>query len=101
MKSPRAILIGAAAIGLVSLNVSQASAVQCDTLPARRTIDFDSMGVFQFASNGASCWGWESPDGRHYAIMGGGRSIGFIDVQTMTIVDTVPTQSCTWRELKT
>ncbi len=76
-------------------------AAQCDTLPDRRNVDFDSMAVFQFQSGGANCWGWEAPDGRHYAIMGGVRSVGFIDVQTMTIVDTVPTQFCSWRELKT
>jgi choice-of-anchor B domain-containing protein len=76
-------------------------AAQCDTLPDRRNVDLDSMAVFQFQTGGASCWGWEAPDGRHYAIMGGARSVGFIDVQTMTIVDTVPTQTCSWRELKT
>ncbi len=80
---------------------TQAHAISCDTLPERRQIDFDSVAVFQFQTGGASCWGWEAPDGRHYAIMGGNRSIGFVDVQTMTIVDTVPTQSCQWRELKT
>jgi choice-of-anchor B domain-containing protein len=83
------------------LSSTPAALAQCDTLPERRTIEFDSMGVFQFQTGGASCWGWEAPDGRHYAIMGGNRSIGFVDVQTMTIVDTVPTQSCQWRELKT
>lgn len=83
------------------MSMHKSSAAQCDTLPTRRTIEFDSMAVFQFQTSGASCWGWEAPDGRHYAIMGGNRSIGFVDVQTMTVVDTVPTQSCQWRELKT
>lgn len=86
---------------VLAMGMHESSAAQCDTLPARRTIEFDSMAVFQFQTSGASCWGWEAPDGRHYAIMGGNRSIGFVDVQTMTIVDTVPTQSCQWRELKT
>lgn len=81
--------------------VNVAMATQCDTLPARRSVDFDSMAVFQFEFGGASCWGWEAPNGRHYAIMGGRRSIGFIDVQTMTVIDTVPTHNCQWRELKT
>lgn len=86
---------------LAGIGGRAALAIDCDTLPERRTIEFDSMGVFQFQFGGASCWGWEAPDGRHYAIMGGQRSIGFVDVQTMTIVDTVPTQNCVWRELKT
>lgn len=95
------LLCGLACVFALSLGASPSAWAQCDTLPERRTIEFDSMAVFQFQANGASCWGWEAPDGRHYAIMGGGRSIGFVDVQTMSVVDTVPTQSCVWRELKT
>ncbi len=101
MRIPRLLTVLTGGLLWTAVLASSAAAIQCDTLPIRRTIEFDSMGVFQFQSSGASCWGWESPDGRHYAIMGGGRSIGFIDVQTMTIVDTVPTQTCQWRELKT
>lgn len=88
-------------IGTLALPAAATAFAQCGNLPAPRDIDFDSMAVFQFQSNGANCWGWEAPDGRHYAIMGRGRSIGFVDVQTMTIVDAVPTQTCQWRELKT
>ncbi|HWO56606.1 MAG TPA: choice-of-anchor B family protein [bacterium] len=100
MISLRLLLLPLAAAALIGATPAMLAA-QCDTLPPRRDIDFDSIAVFQFQSGGASCWGWEAPDGRHYAIMGGQRSIGFVDVQTMTVVDTVPTQFCQWRELKT
>ncbi len=77
-----------------------AHAVDCDTIPPRPPIQFDSLHVFQY-NGGASCWGWMAPDGTPYAIMGAGDGVGFVNVTTMTQVGFVSAQPCSWRELKT
>jgi len=85
---------------LLILTPSVSFAIDCDTLPARPPIDFDSIAVFQF-NGGASCWGWIAPDGEEYAIMGTGDGIDVVRISTLTYVGHAPMQSCIWRELKT
>ena len=85
---------------LVLLTPSAGFAIDCDTLPPRPPIEFDSIGAFQF-NGGAGCWGWIAPDGEEYAIMGTGDGIDVVRVSTMTHVAHAPMQSCQWRELKT
>ena len=85
---------------LLSLSPSTSFAIDCDTIPPRPNIEFDSIGAFQF-NGGAGCWGWISPDGEEYAIMGTGDGIDVVHVPTMTHVGHAPMQACSWRELKT
>lgn len=87
-------------ICLFALVPTTAQAIDCDTIPPRPPIEFDSVAVFQF-NGGASCWGWISPDGEEYAIMGTGDGIDVVHVGTMTHVGHAPMQACSWRELKT
>lgn len=79
---------------------SSSFAIDCDTVPPRPAIEFDSIGTFQF-NGGASCWGWIAPNGEEYAIMGSGDGIDVVRISTMTHVGHAPMQSCDWRELKT
>ncbi len=83
-----------------SLSPSASYAIDCDTIPARPPIEFDSIATFQF-NGGASCWGWIAPDGEEYAIMGTGDGIDVVRISTMTHVGHAPMQACSWRELKT
>jgi choice-of-anchor B domain-containing protein len=98
------VVSGLAVAGFLSLatvfSPIPAKAVNCDTIPPRPPIQFDSVHVFQY-NGGASCWGWTAPDGTPYAIMGAGDGVGFVDVATMTQVGFVSAQPCSWRELKT
>lgn len=66
----------------------------------------DSMTVVDGinSNHGSDCWGWESPDGTEYAIMGVTDGIVFVNVETMTIAGKA-TESCgnsgNWRDMKT
>ncbi|MGH8015637.1 MAG: choice-of-anchor B family protein, partial [Candidatus Zixiibacteriota bacterium] len=64
--------------------------------------------VFQFSSFGGSdCWGWKSPAGVEYAIMGANAGVAFVNTQTMTVADIVPAPAAggcgfiQWRDIKT
>lgn len=85
---------------LLSFTPTTSFAIDCDTIPPRPPIEFDSIGAFQF-NGGAGCWGWIAPDGEEYAIMGTGDGIDVVHVGTMTHVGHAPMQACSWRELKT
>lgn len=57
---------------------------------------------YQFGTtHGSDCWGWEGPDGTQYAFMGIDNGIVVINATTTQILDTLPTVSCTWQDMKT
>ncbi len=92
--------VSALALCLVALLPDVSLAIDCDTFPPRPIIEFDSIATFQF-NGGANCWGWISPDGEEYAIMGTADGIDIVHVGTLTHVAHAPMQACSWRELKT
>ena len=64
--------------------------------------------TFRFSTFGGSdCWGWKSPGGVEYAIMGINAGVAFVNTQTRTVSDIVPGPaggSCgftQWRDIKT
>lgn len=73
---------------------------QCDTLPQRRLVDFDSVAVFDY-SGGSDCWGWIAPDNTEYAIYGVSNGIAFINLTTMVEADFRTGPTCIWRDIKT
>lgn len=88
------------ALAIVLVHAAPTHALDCDTLPPRPPIEFDSIAAFQF-NGGANCWGWIAPDGEEYAIMGTGDGIDVVRISTMSHVAHAPMQACSWRELKT
>ncbi len=80
-----------------------AQTIYRESLVAQR-YNLDSVATFQFTGiNGSDVWGWVSPTGDQYAIMGINEGIVFVNVTTMTIVDTIPafTGPCLWQDIKT
>lgn len=81
---------------------------------APRGLGFDNQGVTllsqvplnQFAGTqnlGNDCWGYTSPSGREYAIMGLERGFGFVEITTPTnpvIVSTIPGPQSDWHDVK-
>jgi len=74
---------------------------------------FDSSGVTlmgwmtldQFGSHtsGADCWGYTSPSGREYAIIGLSHGVGFVEVSdpgNPQLITTLPAVSSIWRDIK-
>ncbi len=69
----------------------------------------DSIATFTYPSagslGGSDCWGWKSPDGKQYAIMGTRDGVAFVNVSNRTAVQLVPgpKNSCSayWRDIKT
>lgn len=56
------------------------------------------------AANGASCWGYTSPSGREYAILGMNNATGFVEItnpNSAQIVAVMPGPVSLWREMKT
>lgn len=56
------------------------------------------------ASSGNGCWGWVSPTGREYAIMGLSNKVAFVDITNPASpvwVATVPHPSSQWADIKT
>jgi choice-of-anchor B domain-containing protein len=65
-------------------------------------IDLAGFGVPN--GNGNSCWGWVSPGGREYAIMGLNNRVAFVDVTVPTapvIRATVSHTNSLWADVKT
>lgn len=62
------------------------------------------VNPFGFTGGGASCWGWEAPDGSEYAMYGIDNGVAFIEAATGIVRDTVlgPSSACSyrWREMK-
>ena len=85
---------------LLWMPTSSAVAIDCDTLPPRPVIQFDSIASFNYGG-GNDCWGWVAPDGTEYAIYGASNGLAFINVTTLTQADFVTGTSCTWRDIKT
>ena len=55
------------------------------------------------ASSGNDCWGYTSPSGREYAIMGLNNSVAFVEVtnpSSPVIVEQIPHGSSTWGDIK-
>ena len=69
------------------------------------TLALCNLGSFRFGeSAGSDCWGYTAPDGTNYAIMGVEDGVVFVNVTTMTVVDTVfGPGPCgyTWRDMAT
>lgn len=56
------------------------------------------------ASSGNDCWGYVSPSGREYALMGCNNKVAVIEITNPTnpvIVKTIPHSSSTWCDIKT
>lgn len=64
--------------------------------------------VLTYSSFGGSdCWGWKSPSGVEYAIMGVNAGVAFVNTQTMTTSDIITAPNAgvcggiQWRDIKT
>ncbi len=85
----------------VSLTASQPVYESGDTV-----FLFCQLGTRSFGSfGGTDCWGWESPDGTEYAIMGIDVGVAFVNTSNMQVADIVngPTSNCggtRWRDIK-
>ncbi len=59
--------------------------------------------VFFGSSSGNDCWGYVSPSGREYAIMGLNNKVAFVDITdpaSPVVVSTIPHTSSTWGGIK-
>jgi choice-of-anchor B domain-containing protein len=63
------------------------------------------LGAFDLAAaNGNSCWGYTSPSGREYAIMGTQTGTGFVEITDPglpVVVAHLPGPNSLWRDMKT
>ena len=61
------------------------------------------LSEFNAGTSGNSCWGYVSPSGREYAIMGLRAGTGFVDITdpaNAQIVAVIPTVSSLWHDVK-
>ncbi len=65
---------------------------------------YSHISLTEFQSiNGNSCWGYVSPSGREYAIMGLDNKVAFVDItnpRTPVVVDTIAHTSNLWGDVK-
>ncbi len=62
----------------------------------------DSLAAFQFGTtNGSDCWGYKSPDGTNYAIMGVDDGLVFVNADSLVPVDTLFGSGCLWQDMAT
>lgn len=93
--------------GLLTIMLALIMAPNRDTHAAETYQFFCTQKTFRFGTNHASdCWGWTSPSGVEYAMMGTLNSIVFINTETMTLVGQVsmPSDGCgwaSWMDIKT
>ena len=82
--------------------------------PAGSSIAFTSSGItllgwlplgeFGSQTSGADCWGYTSPSGREYAIIGMSDAVAFVEVSdpgAPVILEVIPAVNSLWRDIKT
>ncbi len=85
----------------------EASDAEAPFFPAENTVLRSWISLPDFPSNPASgndCWGWTSPAGREYALMGLDNGTAFVEVTdpgAPVIRDFVPGPTSLWRDVKT
>ncbi|MFM9872332.1 MAG: choice-of-anchor B family protein [Fimbriimonadaceae bacterium] len=88
---------GLIALAILSVSVAVAQVSQGVTLKSH-------IGLATFgASSGNDCWGYVSPSGREYAIMGLNNMVAYIEVtdpSNPVILKTIPHSSSTWGDIK-
>ncbi|MBS1728480.1 MAG: choice-of-anchor B family protein [Armatimonadetes bacterium] len=98
MSLPSLLRIGAAAlsVGLSAFSLSQAGNLNVTKI---KQITLSTFG----SSAGNDCWGYVSPSGREYALMGLNNKVAFVEITnpaSPTIVATIPHSSSTWCDIK-
>ncbi len=78
-------------IGLISLLT--VSPIYADTLTL--------VQRWRFGSYGSDVWGYKASDGTQYAIYGVSWGIAIVNVNTLSLADTVRAATCLWRDFKT
>ncbi len=56
---------------------------------------------WRFGSYGSDVWGYKASDGTQYAIYGVSWGIAIVNVNTLSVADTIQLDSCLWRDFKT
>ncbi|MFQ5498790.1 MAG: choice-of-anchor B family protein [Candidatus Zixiibacteriota bacterium] len=78
------------------------SAQAASRTPGDTPYILDSLQTFSFSTtNGSDCWGYSSPGGTRYAIMGTNLGVAFVNVSTMQVADIVSGSACLWQDVKT
>ncbi|HEX2896997.1 MAG TPA: hypothetical protein VHP63_02990, partial [candidate division Zixibacteria bacterium] len=97
------VLPKSALIPVLILIISVNSQAQSDSMYYMCFQDSTRFGT----SGGSECWGWTSPEGVDYAIMGVHDGVAFVNTQTMVTEGFVPGPiagicgTIIWREMKT
>lgn len=88
--------IGLAAITLASLSQAQ--------YPLNKVSLYSRISLTTFqAGAGNDCWGYVSPSGREYAIMGLDNKVAFVEItdpRSPVVVETIPHSSSSWGDIK-
>lgn len=89
-------------IGLIALAMT---AVSCAFAQVSEKVVLKShIGLSTFGSgSGNDCWGYVSPSGREYALMGLNNKVAFIEItdpSNPVIIETIPHSSSTWGDIK-
>ncbi|MFK7961517.1 MAG: choice-of-anchor B family protein [Phycisphaerales bacterium] len=77
------------------------------TFPAQGTLLRSWISIPEFGTDAAAgndCWGWTSPGGREYALMGLTNATAFVDITDPgdpQIIDTIAGPTSSWRDIKT
>ncbi|MDG1050693.1 MAG: choice-of-anchor B family protein [Planctomycetota bacterium] len=94
-------LRGAAAAGLRTSNAGAASGFAAQGL---RLESWLTLGDLDGAGSGNDCWGYASPSGREYAVVGTSTSTIIVEVTdpaNAAVIETIPGPGSLWRDVKT
>lgn len=87
----------------VNLGAEPAAPMNGQTYDASNVVLLKRMGLTEFGqfTSGSDCWGYVSPGGREYALMGLNSGVAFVDitdVASVTVVGTVAMPSSFWKD---
>ncbi len=88
------------ALGLLFVSVAAAAQFSSHNVSLYRNLPLSTFG----ASSGNDCWGYVSPSGREYAIMGLNNKVAFVEITdpaNPVVVATIAHPSSTWGDIKT
>ena len=83
--------------------ISEANQVSSQSATSADTLSFicDELTFTTSVGGGSDCWGWVDGNGVEYAIYATRSSIEFYNLETASLVASVPAPTSTWHDIKT
>lgn len=99
--SPKGPALFTACAGALLATQTASAQFTSDKVSLHAFMDFNALGT---GSEGNDCWGYTSPSGREYALMGVNNAMVVVEITTPgspVVIGTVPHTSTSWGDIKT